>query len=197
MARPKSSTQKPDKEKEGLTGNSNGHASAEEMGKKDLLILQQDWLKALNEIQMRMQRRCNQAQAAFVHTLYEAQLTSDKSQHEAYRDYVLSVQDVAGRQDALQSSCDAEERYFKDFESAKEKVMKGVEETERSMRDALEETIDEANKDWDQTCAEYLKQIQDRFCRLDTKTVRPEIIALLGQSLLWASNHLRAPAMDR
>lgn len=167
-------------------------AGTEEAGEA-LLRLHRDFLKAQSEIRERAQRRCSQAQADYMRAALEAQISGRDAQHEARQGYASAMRDATGQDDARQRAREAEERYVKDFESGQARTWQALEDASQKASAALQEANDAAEREREQTGVDYLKGIQDQFARLDAATASPEVLALVGQSLLWASTCVAKP----
>lgn len=165
-------------------------AGPNEIG-EGFLSVHRNYMKSLQEAHARAQQRYSQAQADYMRTLYDAQLSSQRAQEDAHRSYITSMQDACAKEDAQQLVREAEQRYVKEFESGQSRARQALEEAKRNLSAALKEANDEANKAWDQARLTYLKGVQDRFTRVDPQALEPDVIALIGQSLVAASDYAR------
>lgn len=159
-----------------------------------LLTLRSDCLKKLNEIAARVQQRSNQAASDFRRALNEAQLNAQKAQQESFQNYIAAIQSAATQAGASTEMNEVAQRCVKDFEAAQLAAQKSVEEANASVAAGLKEGNDAANREWDEACSEYLCALQERVARIGPGAADPAVLAAVGQSLLWASTHLRKPA---
>ncbi len=154
---------------------------------EDLLKAQRQWAKAQGEIGLRAQQRYEQAQADYAQRVLAAQLSSQEARRNAHHDLILALQDASG-EDAEQRRRDAEQAYAKDVEGDQASVAQALDKAGRGASEALQAACEEAQAESGRAHAQYVKSIQECVARLDAATAPGEVLALVGQSLLWASS---------
>ena len=167
-------------------------AGSKEIGEA-LLAMHKDYVRAVQEIMARAQQRCSQAQFDYMRVLYEAQLNVQKAQEAAYRGYVAGVQDACNQGNAQGLAREVEQRYVKDVEAGQSQVRQSLEDASRAASTAIQGANDEASKAWEQARIDYLKGLRDQFARVDPQSLQPDVIALIGQSLLAAAQYAPRP----
>jgi hypothetical protein len=157
---------------------------------ENFISVYRNYVDALREAHERAQQRYCEAQADHARAVAEVQFTSYRSREEAFRAYARSVQDAHG-DDAYRVACEAEHRYGKALEEIQRREAKGLEEANRTAAAVLQAAEAEASKQREEARLTHSRGVQDGFARADPEALGPDLLALIGQSLLAASNYAR------
>jgi hypothetical protein len=162
-----------------------------------LLALRGDCLKKLNEIAARVQHRTNQAGWDLLRAFNEAQFSVQSAQQESFQNYMTAIQSAGAQAYVPSGMNEITQRCAQDFRSAQSAAQKSVEGASDRVAAVLKNDIDAANREWDETCAHYLRKLQEQVAHVDPGASDPALLAAFGQSLLWVSTHVRGPASNR
>ena len=148
------------------------------------------YVDALREAHERLQQRYCDAQADHARAVTEVQFTSYRAREAAFRAYVKSTQDARG-DDAYRMACEAEHRYLKELEAIQERETKGLDDANRAAAAVLEQADTEATTQREDARLAHSRGVQAGFAKADPAALDPDVMALIGQSLVAASNYAR------
>jgi hypothetical protein len=155
---------------------------------ENFLTVYRQYVDALRETHERVQRRYCDAQADHARAIAELQFNSYRAREDAFRAYVARLKDAKG-DDAHRLACEAEHIYVKELESAQAVERKGLEEANNAAAAAIKETNEQATEERHAARLAHSRGVQDGFAKADPRALGPDVMALIGQSLLAASSY--------
>jgi nitrate reductase alpha subunit len=155
---------------------------------ENFLTVYRQYVDALRETHERVQQRYCDAQADLARAVVELQFNSHRAREDAFRAYVARMQDARG-DDAYRLAGEAEHLYLKDLEAAQSRERKGLEEANSAAAAVVQETNEQASKERHAARLAHSKGVQDGFAKADPHALVPDVMALIGQSLVAASNY--------
>jgi hypothetical protein len=167
-----------------------GSSRSEKTGER-VRTLHREYASAVQEIIARAQQRGSQVQFDFVRALRDVQLAAQKAQEAAYATYIADVQAACGQGPGRLPVGEIEQRYVKALESAQSQARQALEDAQRTASSATQQASEEASRAWDEARAAYLRGIRDQFAELDPQGAEPDVIAMIGRSLLAAAQYAR------
>jgi hypothetical protein len=145
------------------------------------------YLEALRDIHARVQRRYFDVQADYARAVHESQCKSHTARADAFRTYVSRMHDARG-DEAHRLACDAEHQYMKDIEAAQSAEQQALTDANGIASAAVQQANDQAAADRDAARLAYSTGVRDGFAKSDPQALEPDVLALIGQSLVAASN---------
>lgn len=158
-----------------------------------MAALREDCLARLKEISARVQQLSVQASADWTRALGEAQMGAQMRQQSLFSDYLGRARQASQGPEAMKELQELSARCSRDFEASGEDARKSIEETRQQLRGTVDAGIDQANRDWDAACAEFVGALRRQLSELDPAAAEPAALAALGQSLVWIASLMRAP----
>ena len=155
---------------------------------ENFLTVYRRYIDALRDTHERAQRRYCDAQADYTRSVTELQYKSHRAREDAFRAYVAGLQDARG-EEAHRRSCDAEQQYIKDLEAAQSAERKALEEASAAAASVIQQTSEQAGKEREAARLTYSIGVRDGFAKADPVALGPEVMALIGQSLVAASTY--------
>jgi hypothetical protein len=155
---------------------------------ESFLTVYRQYVDALRASHERVQRRYCEAQANHARAIAELQFTSYRAREDAFRAYVSRVQDASG-DDAHRLACEAEQLYLKDLEAIQLREREGLDDANTAAAADVEETNEQAKEERDAARLAHSRGVQDGFAKADPQALGPDLMALIGQSLVAASSY--------
>jgi hypothetical protein len=155
---------------------------------ESFLTVYRQYVDALRETHERVQRRYCDAQADHTRAIAELQFTSHRAREDAFRAYVARMQGASG-DDAHRLACEAEHLYLKDLEAIQSRERKGLEDANDAAAADVKETNEQAEAERNAARLAYSKGVQAGFAKADPQALGPDVMALIGQSLVAASSY--------
>ncbi len=171
----------------GATATAAKDAAEQSVIGENFITVYRRYVEALRDIHARVQRRYFDVQADYSRTVHDIQCKSHTARAEAFRNYVSRMHEARG-DDAHRLACDAEHQYMKDIEAAHAIEQKALADANSVAANAVQQVNDQAATDRDAARVAYTSEVRDGFAKSDPQALGPEVMALIGQSLVAASN---------
>jgi hypothetical protein len=157
-----------------------------------LSSLHADYSRELNQLAARVQERLGQSFADYRRALTEAQVNAQSEAETAFRNYATAMQ-RASPQTSPSEINEINQAYQKACREAQASAQSAADRASEALSKAMNGGFEEANRNWDSTCARYVDALKESVGRLDAAAATPAALAAVGQSFLWIAGHVQPP----
>ncbi len=145
-----------------------------------------DYERAVNQAYIKARQAANDAHSEFERAHNEAQLTSQKAAEEAYRNYIGSVQEAYGDDNAMRLVQEAHDRHTVETQEAAKQCQDLLKECCEKNREAVNEAEEDAKANYKEACDNFVKTAKDCWSRLSPDSVSAEDLMAVGTVLCTA-----------
>lgn len=148
----------------------------------------QQYLQSLRDAHANGMNHAEELSQEYSKSQREQQTVYDESVKEDYRNYVSSVQQAWGQDQAQAKVDDATRGYLMALNNRQMELRKNLEELQRKYMDTVQKHVNQVQQDYTNAYQDYLRSFQQGWARADLENMDSQTLASVGQALIAASN---------
>ena len=179
--------QKPSKGKTPNQGNTQAPLDSQGFQKAVNEALQ-TYMRALKDVYNKSQKRSEELYQEYLKAQREQQIVADENLKEDYRNYVGSMQQVWGQEDAQSKMADANREFLTAINDRQFELRNSLEGLYKNYLETVQKNITQTQQDYSAGYQDFLKSFQSAWVVADVTSLDTGTLASVAQILITASN---------